>query len=274
LGRRPANASAEAEKKFTAAETLRPCHGSNAAFYRAARGQPLLPLQSVRRLDAALDVRLHRMPSFRSVRAVALAALLVLVALAKAAAEPTGPVVLVVGDSISAAYGLAPGAGWVDLLSARLAAERYPNRVVNASITGDTTAGGRARLPTLLARYKPAIVVLELGGNDGLRGGDLNATRDNLAAMVDEVQHAGAKPLIVGMKLPPNYGGAYVRKFDALYEDVAKAHKAPFVPFFFEGFGEKSELFQPDGIHPTAAAQPLLLDNVWPQLRPLLGKPR
>ena len=214
------------------------------------------------------------MPSFRSVREVALAALLVLVALAKAAAEPTGPVVLVVGDSISAAYGLAPGAGWVDLLSARLAAERYPNRVVNASITGDTTAGGRARLPTLLARYKPAIVVLELGGNDGLRGGDLNATRDNLAAMVDEVQHAGAKPLIVGMKLPPNYGGAYVRKFDALYEDVAKAHKVPLVPFFFEGFGEKNELFQPDGIHPTAAAQPLLLDNVWPQLRPLLGKPR
>ena len=137
--------------------------------------------------------------------------------------------------------------------------------VVGASGSGKTT---------LLVRYKPAIVVLELGGNDGLRGGDLDATRGNLAAMVDEAQHAGAKPLIVGMKLPPNYGGAYVRKFDALYEDVAKAHKVPLVPFFFEGFGEKNELFQPDGIHPTAAAQPLLLDNVWPQLRPLLGKPR
>jgi acyl-CoA thioesterase-1 len=218
-------------------------------------------------------VCLHRILCLQSVRALALAALLVLISLAKAA-EPTGPVVLIVGDSISAAYGLAPGTGWVDLLSSRLAAERYPLRVVNASITGDTTAGGRARLPVLLSRYKPAVVVLELGGNDGLRGGDLDATRDNLAAMVEQAQRAGAKPLIVGMKVPPNYGGAYVRKFDALYEDVAKAHKAPLVPFFFEGFGEKRELFQPDGIHPTAAAQPLLLDNVWPQLRPLLGKPR
>jgi acyl-CoA thioesterase-1 len=214
------------------------------------------------------------MPSFRSIRAIALVALITLVAFAAARAQPTAPVVLIVGDSISAAYGLAPGMGWVDLLSARLAAERYPHRVVNASITGDTTAGGRARLPALLSRYKPAVVVLELGGNDGLRGGDLTATRDNLAAMVEETQRAGAKPLIVGMKLPPNYGAAYVRKFDALYADVAKAQKAPLVPFFFEGFGEKSELFQADRIHPTAGAQPLLLDNVWPQLRPLLGKPR
>ena len=203
-----------------------------------------------------------------------LAALVMLVARAPARAQPTAPVVLVVGDSISAAYGLAPGAGWVDLLSARLAAERYPHRVVNASITGDTTAGGLARLPALLTRYKPAVVVLELGGNDGLRGGDLTATRDNLAAMVEETQRAGAKPLIVGMKLPPNYGSAYVRKFEALYVEVAKARKAPLVPFIFEGFGEKNELFQPDRVHPTAAAQPLLLDNVWPQLRPLLGKPR
>ena len=217
------------------------------------------------------------MPAFRFVRAIALAVLatvIVLVAIANAAGQPTAPVVLVVGDSISAAYGLAPGTGWVDLLSTRLAGERYPHRVVNASITGDTTAGGRARLPALLTRYRPAVVVVELGGNDGLRGGDLNATRENLDAMVADVQRGGAKPLIVGMKVPPNYGGAYVRKFDALYADVAKAHKAPLVPFFFEGFGEKTELFQADRIHPTAAAQPLLLDNVWPQLRPLLGKPR
>ncbi|HET7096671.1 MAG TPA: arylesterase [Casimicrobiaceae bacterium] len=217
------------------------------------------------------------MPTFRFVRAIALAALatvIALVAIANAAAQPTAPVLLVVGDSISAAYGLTPGTGWVDLLSARLAGERYPHRVVNASITGDTTAGGRARLPALLTRYKPTIVIVELGGNDGLRGGDLNATRDNLDAMVADVQRAGAKPLIVGMKVPPNYGGAYTRKFDALYADVAKAHRAPLVPFFFEGFGEKTELFQADRIHPTSAAQPLLLDNVWPQLRPLLGKPR
>ena len=225
-------------------------------------------------LVIAGTVFLHRTASFRLVRAIALAWIVMLVALAAARAQPTAPVVLIVGDSISAAYGLPPGTGWVDLLYARLAAERYPHRVVNASITGDTTAGGRARLPALLMRYRPAVVVVELGGNDGLRGGDLNATHDNLAAMVDEAQRAGTKPLIVGMKLPPNYGAAYVRRFDALYADVAKAHKAPLVPFFFEGFGEKSELFQADGIHPTAAAQPLLLDNVWPQLRPLLGKPR
>jgi acyl-CoA thioesterase-1 len=116
--------------------------------------------------------------------------------------------------------------------------------------------------------------VLELGGNDGLRGGDLTATRDNLAAMVEAAQRAGAKPLIVGMKVPPNYGGAYASRFDALFVDVAKTHKVPLVPFFFEGFGEHNEMFQADRVHPTAAAQPLLLDNVWPQLKPLLGKPR
>jgi acyl-CoA thioesterase-1 len=184
------------------------------------------------------------------------------------------PTLLVVGDSISAAYGLAPGTGWVDLLSARIAAQKLPYRVVNASITGDTTAGGRARLPGLLATHKPAIVIVELGGNDGLRGGNLGSTRDNLAAMVAAVQKANARPLIVGMRLPPNYGAAYVREFDALYASVARAAKAPLVPFFFEGFGERNDLFQPDRIHPTAAAQPLLLDNVWPVLLPLLGPRR
>jgi len=191
-----------------------------------------------------------------------------------ARADPAAPVLLVVGDSISAAYGLPAGAGWVDLLAARLAAQRYPHRVINASITGDTTAGGRARLPALLARHKPAIVVLELGGNDGLRGGNLLSTRENLTAMVAAVQRAGAKALIIGMKIPPNYGPAYVREFDALFAGVAKAHKVPLVPFFFEGFGENNEMFQADRIHPAAAAQPLLLDNVWPVLRPLLGAVR
>ncbi len=188
-----------------------------------------------------------------------------------AAAQST---LLVVGDSISAAYGLAPGTGWVDLLAARLAAQKLPYRVVNASITGDTTAGGRARLPALLAAHKPSIVVIELGGNDGLRGGNLASTRDNLAAMVAAVHGANAKPLLVGMKLPPNYGATYVREFDALFASVARAGKAPLVPFFFEGFGERSDLFQPDRIHPTAAAQPLLVDNVWPALLPLLDSRR
>ena len=207
-------------------------------------------------------------------RLAALALTLVLAAAPCARADPGAPVLLVVGDSISAAYGLPPGAGWVDLLAARLAAQRYPQRVVNASITGDTTAGGRARLPALLAAHKPAIVVLELGGNDGLRGGNLGSTRENLGAMVAAVQSAGAKPLLVGMRLPPNYGAAYVREFDALFAGVAKARKAPLVPFFFEGFGERNDMFQPDRIHPTATAQPLLLDNVWPALLPLLGSRR
>jgi acyl-CoA thioesterase-1 len=204
----------------------------------------------------------------------AAAAALALAAASPARADPAAPVLLVVGDSISAAYGLPTGVGWVDLLAARLAAQRYPHRVVNASVTGDTTAGGRARLPALLERHRPSIVVLELGGNDGLRGGELKATRDNLAAMVVAVKRAGAQALLVGMKVPPNYGPAYVREFDALFAGVAKAHKVPLVPFFFEGFGEKNEMFQADRIHPTAAAQPLLLDNVWPALRPMLGRPR
>ena len=184
------------------------------------------------------------------------------------------PVLLVVGDSVSAGYGLPAGVGWVDLLAARLDKDRYAVHVVNASITGDTTAGGRARLPSLLARHHPAIVVIELGGNDGLRGGNLAATRENLDAMVAAAQRAGAKVLLVGMKLPPNYGAAYTREFESLYGAVANARKVPVVPYFFAGFGEQNELFQPDRIHPTAAAQPRLLDNVWPVLKPLLPTPR
>lgn len=184
------------------------------------------------------------------------------------------PVLLVVGDSISAGYGLPAGAGWVDLLAARLGNERYPLRVINASITGDTTAGGRARLPALLTRYHPALVVIELGGNDGLRGGNLAATRDNLDAMVAAAQRAGAKVLVIGMKLPPNYGPAYTREFETLYVTVARSRGVPLIPYFFAGFGEQNELFQPDRIHPTAAAQSKLLDNVWPVLKPLLPAPR
>jgi len=189
-------------------------------------------------------------------------------------AQGAGATLLIVGDSISAGYGLPAGAGWVDLLAARLKERGYPQRVVNASITGDTTAGGLARLPALLAQHRPAIVVVELGGNDGLRGGDLKATRANLDAMVAAIQRAGARVLLVGMRLPPNYGPAYTREFDALYTGVAGARKVPLLPYFFDGFGERNELFQPDRIHPTAAAQPKLVDNLWPILAPLLGKPR
>lgn len=187
------------------------------------------------------------------------------------AAAPA-PVLLVVGDSISAGYGLAKGEGWVDLLAARLAREGYRERVVNASISGDTTAGGRARLPGLLREHRPSIVVIELGGNDALRGGDLDATRANLDAMAKAAQAAHAKVLIVGTKVPPNYGAAYARRFDSLFADVAKARRVPIVPDLFAGFGEDLAEFQADRIHPLAAAEPKILDNVWPALVPLLAR--
>jgi acyl-CoA thioesterase-1 len=181
------------------------------------------------------------------------------------------PVVLVVGDSISAGYGLAPGEVWVSLLEQKLRREKLPHRVVNASISGDTTAGGRARLPALLAEHRPAVVVIELGGNDALRGQPLAATRNNLDAMARSAQATGAKVLILGMKLPPNYGPGYVRQFDALFGEVATARKAALVPYLFEGFGEDMAWFQSDRIHPTAQAQARMLATVWPALRPLLG---
>ncbi|MEP7061681.1 MAG: arylesterase [Betaproteobacteria bacterium] len=191
-----------------------------------------------------------------------------------AAAAGKRPTILVVGDSISAAYGLPPGSGWTGLLAKRLTEQHYAYDVVNASISGDTTAGGRARLPALLAQHHPAIVVIELGGNDGLRGGDLAATRANLDAMLDAAVKARARVLLVGMKLPPNYGPAYTSQFDALYADASKRHKTALLPFFFAGFADQNELFQADRIHPTQAAQSRLLDNVWPVLQPMLAKTR
>ena len=191
-----------------------------------------------------------------------------------ARADPTAPVLLVVGDSISAGYGLPQGTGWVALLAARLQAGHFPYRVINASVTGDTTAGGRTRLPAALARERPAIVVIELGGNDGLRGGDLASTRANLDAMVVDAQRAGAKVLLVGTQLPPNYGPAYTRDYAAIFGSVARAHKTALVPFLFEGFGDRNEMFQADRIHPAAAAQPMMLDTVWKALQPMLARPR
>jgi acyl-CoA thioesterase-1 len=187
-----------------------------------------------------------------------------------AAAQTGAPVLLVVGDSISAGYGLSGGQVWVDLLAAKAKADGYPHKIVNASISGDTTAGGRARLPALLKQHKPAIVVVELGGNDALRGGRLATTRENLDAMVAAAQAAGAKVVLVGMQLPPNYGPGYVREFSEIFSGVAKARKVPLVPYFFEGFGDDLAFFQSDRIHPTAEAQPRLLANVWPTLQPLL----
>jgi acyl-CoA thioesterase-1 len=177
---------------------------------------------------------------------------------------------LVLGDSLSAEYGLPRGSGWVALLERRIA-ERAPSwRVVNASISGETTSGGRTRLPELLARHRPDAVVVELGGNDALRGLPLRVTETNLSEMVRAAKQAGAKPLLVGMMMPPNYGRAYAEQFAAIYRRIAQAEKTALVPFLLEGFGEDASFFQSDRIHPSQRAQPLMLDNVWPALAPLL----
>ncbi|MBP6899569.1 MAG: arylesterase [Burkholderiaceae bacterium] len=180
---------------------------------------------------------------------------------------------LVVGDSLSAEYGLARGAGWVALLEKRLAAEKTVAEVINASISGDTTAGGRARLPALLTQHKPSHVIIELGGNDALRGLPLAQTRDNLQAMARAVKAAGARVMLVGMQVPPNYGARYGQDFAALFAEVAKAEGAALVPFLLAGVadGPQAErLFQPDRIHPTAEAHPRMLDNVWRVAQPWL----
>ena len=177
--------------------------------------------------------------------------------------------ILVFGDSLSAAYGISQARGWVALLGERLKRERADYIVANASISGETTAGGRARLKAALERHQPAVVVLELGANDGLRGLPLAQMKDNLAAMIAASRAAGAKVVLVGMKLPPNYGD-YARQFEEAFGELAKRHQAALVPFFLEDFADKPELFLPDRIHPAEAAQPLMLERVWKALRPLL----
>ena len=188
------------------------------------------------------------------------------------AAAP-GATLLVVGDSLSAEYGLARGSGWVELLQQRLKRERSKLQVVNASVSGDTTAGGRSRLPALLAQHQPRIVIVELGGNDALRGLPPAMTEANLSAMVRDARAAGAKVLLLGMQVPPNYGQKYAQDFAAVFARVAKAEGAALLPFFLAGVADgpqADKLFQNDRIHPNAQAQPQLLDNVWPALRKLL----
>jgi acyl-CoA thioesterase I len=190
-----------------------------------------------------------------------------------AAAWAAAPVILVVGDSMSAEYGLKRGTGWVALLDQRLAREKIAAKVVNASISGDTTSGGRSRLGALLAQHKPTHVVIELGGNDALRGLPLKMTEENLSAMTQAAQKAGARVLLVGIEIPPNYGGDYTQKFADVFGKVAKQHKASFVASILKGVGDGAEptkLFQQDRIHPKAEAHPIMLDNVWPELKKLL----
>ena len=178
--------------------------------------------------------------------------------------------VLIVGDSISAAFGLDTRQGWVSLLEQRLKAEGFDDKVINASISGDTSAGGLARLPSLLAAHKPELVILELGGNDGLRGQPPTQLQQNLAAMIDSSRASGAKVLLLGMQLPPNYGRRYTEAFAKVYSTLADEKQVPLVPFFLKDVGGVPGMMQGDGLHPSVAAQGKLLENVWPTLKPLL----
>lgn len=204
--------------------------------------------------------------------------LIVAWAAAVAAQPATGPVILVLGDSLSAEYGLPRDAGWVKKLADRLrergAAGGGQYNVVNASISGETTSGGRSRLPALLAQHAPAIVVIELGGNDGLRGLPIAMMRDNLVAMVEASRKAGARVLLVGVRIPPNYGRDYGERFFATFGDVARTQKVALAPFLFDGFADRESFFQSDRIHPTVEAQPRMLENVWPHLEPMLATRR
>ena len=189
---------------------------------------------------------------------------------ADAAGRP--PVILVLGDSLSAAYGIPLEQGWVALLQARLKAGGYPQRVINASVSGETTAGGLARLPALLDRHQPQWVLVELGGNDGLRGLPLAKLRENLRQITALARAAGARPVLFEMRIPTNYGPDYAEGFRASFETVARESGAPLVPFFIGAIATDPAAFQEDGIHPTVAVQPGMLDAVWPTLAPLLKK--
>ncbi|WP_175856341.1 arylesterase [Burkholderia anthina] len=220
--------------------------------------------------------------TFRWKRRAALAALMgtllaatVPAPAATAAAPSSGqPVLVVLGDSLSAEYGLPRDTGWVALLRQRLATGRVDYSVANASVSGDTTSGGRARLPAVLQRLKPSIVVVELGSNDALRGVPLATTEQNLRDIIADARHAHAKVVLVGMYVPANYGPDYTQKFHAVYTRLSKELDVPLVPFLLAGIENKPEMFQSDQMHPTQQAQGVLLDNVWPALKPLLGKPR
>jgi len=196
--------------------------------------------------------------------------LIVVAPLTARAAEP--PVILIVGDSLSAGYGLVAGQGWVSLLQQRLKREGYGYRVVNASVSGETTDGGVQRLKRALDQHHPAIVVIELGGNDGLRGLPVSRVRSNLELLITQSRAAGAEVLLVAIRVPTNYGQRYTTSFKGVYQDLANRYKIGLVPFLSDQVAVDLALFQPDGIHPNAQAQPILLNNLWPQLTPLLQR--
>jgi acyl-CoA thioesterase-1 len=195
---------------------------------------------------------------------------LALLTLASASAYSAPKTVLVLGDSLSAEYGITRGSGWVALLERKLKAEKIPATIVNASISGETTIGGRTRLPALLDQHKPNIVVIELGANDGLRGLPVSAAASNLRAMVDMAQQKKARVMLVGMRMPPNYGRAYTESFFNMYKKISTDTGSPLVPFMLEGVADKPSLFQQDRLHPTAAAHPIILNNIWPHFAGLV----
>ena len=199
--------------------------------------------------------------------------LLSIIGLSPAIASVTEPpVLLVLGDSLSAGYGMDREQSWVSLLDTRLKEGGYSYRIFNSSVSGDTSQGGLARLPRLLERYQPKIVIIELGANDGLRGIDPVITRENLTGMIKQSQAAGAQVLLAGIKLPPNYGAVYLQKFESIYGDLAREFDTLLVPFFMDGVALQPELLQADNIHPNEKGQPVLLDNVWKVLQPVLGR--
>jgi acyl-CoA thioesterase I len=200
------------------------------------------------------------------------ALLFIVLAFPASAAYSASKTILVLGDSLSAEYGLVRGTGWVPLLVDKLKTEKIGASVVNASISGETTSGGKSRLPQLLAKHKPAVILIELGANDGLRGLSIDSTEQNLRAMIKASKNADAKVLLVGMQIPPNYGSDYTRRFAGMYSKLSKELKVGLVPFLMENFANQPAMFQADRIHPTSDAQPIMLNNVWPHLKPLLVK--
>lgn len=180
--------------------------------------------------------------------------------------------ILVLGDSLSAAYGLPRQAGWVTLLEARLGEQKFNYRVVNASVSGETSAGGLSRIDALLRHHRPQVLILALGGNDGLRGLPVSQLESNLEGIIRAAHQRKVRVLLVGMRLPPNFGPTYTREFAAVYAALARRHRTAYVPFLLEGFAAQPEYFLADGIHPNAAAQPLILERVWPALQPLLSR--
>jgi acyl-CoA thioesterase-1 len=212
----------------------------------------------------------------RSIQSILLVSLLWAFGSIASVASPAPRTIVVLGDSLSAGYGITVPQSWVSLLGQRLASEGYGYRVVNASVSGETTQGGLARLPRALATHKPAIVIVELGGNDGLRGLPLAASRANLSKIIEQARSSNAKVLLLGMMIPPNYGPRYADEFRGMFASLASKYSVAFVPFFLDKVALDPKLMQDDGIHPNAGGQPLMLDNLWPTLKPLLvapGKP-